>query len=213
MVLVRSRLTTPFEVVIIGDFKHIWHQVVTLNDQVLDDGIDHGVGDLDARDGHISGVLEDARNDHVDKVFHQVRLECGLSILVRAKIIEELVHGIGKGLILWVLVELVAHELELVHDAVGMVFVAVAEQEVPLVIEGIPLIGRLVLENVALFLEASADVLVHGFEPILQLWVLVGIAVQLIDGVEEVVRGSRVGKTLDESLEFCQRVFVIADST
>jgi hypothetical protein len=200
-------------VVIVAELENVREQVVTLDDQVLNNGVDHWVGDFNTRDWHISSVLEDAWDDHVDEILDQVRLECGLSIVISAEIVEQLLHGVGQSLVLWILVKLIAHELELVHNTVGVVSVSIAEEEVSLIVEGVPLVGGLVLEDIALLLEASSDVLVHRFEPVLELGVLLGITVQLVYGVEEIVGRGRVGKTLDKGLEFCQRVFIIADCT
>ena len=152
LVLAANLTTAKAVVIVIAKLEDVREEVVTLNDQVLDDSINHRIGNFDTWDGDISSVLEDTRDDHIDKIFDQVRLECGLAIVVGTEIVEELLHRIGKSLVLWVLVELVTKEFELVHDAVGVVPVALAEQEVSLVVESVPLLCGFILENIALLL-------------------------------------------------------------
>lgn len=132
-------------------------------------------------------------------------LEGGLAIIISAQVLEQLVHGGSESLVLRVSVELLAQELELVNDAVGVVLVAVAEEEVAVVVQAVPLLGRLVLENVALLLKALAEELIGILEEALELWVAIGIGVDLVDGVDEVVERGAIGKAFQESLEVCQR--------
>ena len=95
--------------------------------------------------------------------------------------------GYGESLVLWVLVELITKELELVQNAVSMVAVAFSEQKMSSVIQSIPLVGRLVLEDISLVLQAAAHVLVNRLEPLLELWVSVSISIDVVDGLEKII--------------------------
>lgn len=138
-----------------------------------------------------------------------MRLELSLSVLVLTEVEEELLDSIAEGNVLLVLVELINVEFELVGNSVGVVAVAVAEKELALVVELVPLLGGLVLKDVALLLETLANVLVHVGEPTLELRVVVSIAVDDVDRVEHVVEGGAIGEALDEGLEVCQHLLIV----
>jgi hypothetical protein len=74
-----------------------------------------------------------------------VRLEDGLAVLVLTKVKEELVDRLGKLLVLRVSVKLLANELELVGDAVGVATVAAAEETVAVVVDLVPFLVAAVL--------------------------------------------------------------------
>jgi hypothetical protein len=95
--------------------------------------------------------------------------------------------GYGESLVLLVLVELITKELELVQNAVSMVAVAFTEQKMSSVIQSVPLVGRLVLEDISLLLQAAAHVLVNRLEPVLELWVSVSISIDVVDGLEKII--------------------------
>src|ERR1700712_4015041 len=118
-----------------------------------------------------------------------MRLERSLAALVVTKIEEQLLHSGGESLILWVIVELITDELEFIGNAIGVATIFVTEKEVALVIERVPCISGGILHNVPLLLEAAADISIHVFEPSLQLRVGIGIAIYLVDGVDEVISG------------------------
>jgi hypothetical protein len=159
------------------------------------------VRELNARDRNVSSILEDGGNDDLGKILHKVRLEGRLAVVVMAKVVEQLGERVGEGRVLVVLVELVAEELDLIDDAIGVTPILVAQEVVAVVVETVPLVGGLVVQDVALLLEAAADVSVHSLEPILELGVTVGINVDGVDGVPEIVRGGAVGEALKQSLQ------------
>lgn len=64
----------------------------------------------------------------------------------------------------------------------------------------VPLLIRLVLENVALLLEAAADECIEFSEEALEFRILVGVSVDLVDGIEEVVERGVVGESLQKGL-------------
>lgn len=204
LVLVGDLLAAPAPVIVAAELKNVRSQVVTLKDQVLDNEVDHRVLVLNTRNGDVADVLEERREDDIGQVLDQVRLELSLAVLVVAEIEEELVHGLAETLVERVLVELVNVELELVKNAVSVVAVAVAEEKVALVVELVPLISGSVLEDKALLLQATTDVGVDLLEPVLELWVAVGVAVDLVDRVEHVVEGGAVGETFDDGLQINQ---------
>jgi hypothetical protein len=130
-----------------------------------------------------------------------MRLEDRLAILVVTKILEQLLERLSKGVVLSVLVELVGKELDLIDDTVGVASVLVTEEVSALIVQLIPLASGLLLKDVTLLKEASTDVRVHGLEPVLELAVVISIAVDLADGLPEILGGSTVGETLKDGAE------------
>jgi hypothetical protein len=121
-------------------------------------------------------MLEKETNGiHDSPYLEQMGLESGLSVLVIAKISEQLLHSQAELLVLWVLVELVGKELDLIDNTVGVVAVTVTEEEVSTVVELIPLVGSGILHDIALLLQDLSGISVNALEPVLELWVLVGI--------------------------------------
>lgn len=195
----------------VSNLKDVWHEVVTLNDQVLNDSIDHRITVLDSRNWDITDALEDARNNNLREILYQMRLECWLAILVIAKIIEQLLHRLSETLVLWVLVELVGKELDFIEDAVGMVSVTVSKEEVATVVQLVPLIGGSVFHNIALLLQALSDVRVNLLEPVLQLGILVRITVDLVKSIKQVISRSAIGKALNQCLERSKHGLIFID--
>lgn len=154
VMLVADLLATPAEVVVTAKLESIGHQIVALNAQVLDNNIDHRVRNLDARNGDVADILEESRQDDVGQVLDKMFLELGLAILVVAELLEQALGGETELLVLRILIKLLAEELDLVKNAVGVIAIAVTEQEAALVIELIPLLGAGRLKNVALGGEA-----------------------------------------------------------
>ena len=204
LVLILDRLASPTEMVVAAELENVRRQVVTLNDQILNDSINHGIGILDARDGNVADILEEGWENDVAEVFDEVRLEFRLAVLVVTQVIEELIHCVGESAILRILVELVGEELCLVNDTIGVIAVTLAKKEVALVIKLVPLLVGVVLHYIALLFEATAKVGVNVFEPTAKLGVLISITVDLVYGVEPVVRRRAVGKALDEDLKVDQ---------
>lgn len=62
-----------------------------------------------------------------------------------------------------------------------MVAVAIAEQEVAVVVELVPLVVGSILENVSLLFQATADETIKISEPILEFWIVIGVTVDLVD--------------------------------
>ena len=54
-------------------------------------------------------------------------------------------------------------------------------REAALVVDGVPFVVGRILENEALFLEAAADELVKGFEPILELGVTISVFIDVVE--------------------------------
>ena len=213
VVLALDRLASHAPIVVTANFHSIGKEVVTLDDEILDDDIDHGVRSLNARDGDVAGILEDVGDNDLSQILDKMGLECRRAVLILAQVEEQLLGSTSESLVLRVLVELVGEELGLVEDAIGMISVPLAEEESTLVVDLVPFVVGLILQNVTLLLKALADVLVEALEPVLEFRVLVGIAVNLVECIEEVIEAGRVGEAFDESLEFCQRCFVIFESS
>jgi hypothetical protein len=185
--LVADLSAAQSEIVVSAKLDDIRKEVIAFDDKVLDDSINRRVRNFNARNGDIARALEGTRYDDIREILDQMRLESNFAILASAKIMEQLLNGLGESLVLWVLVELISKELELVQNAVSMVAVAFAEEEMSSVIQSIPLVGRLVLEDISLLLQAAAHVLVNRLEPVLELWVLVSISIDVVDGLEKII--------------------------
>lgn len=200
LVLVRDLLAAPAPVVVAGKLENVGGEVVALNDKVLDDSIHLRIAVLDARDRDVPDVLEETGEDDLGNILKEAGLESSVAAVVLAKIVEQLVEGVGESRVLGISVELVAQELELLKDTVRVRLVTVTEEEVALIIYLVPLIRRSILQDVALLLEALADVDIQVLEPVLQLRIPVGVLVDLVDGIEQVVHGGAVRKTLNKRL-------------
>jgi hypothetical protein len=202
LTLLRSgSLTAKSEVGVVFNLKHVRHQVIRLNNQVLNDSIKLLVGVLNARNRNIANTLKDIGKDHVGDILDQVLLEGRLSILIISEVLEQTIHGISQTLVVGISSELLAHKLKFVDQAVSVVPVAVAEQEVAVVVETVVLVGRSRLHDVTLLLEAAADELVHVTEPILKLGITVGIGVDVVDSIDQIIGGGVVSEPLDEDLQ------------
>lgn len=209
LVLVGDGLTTPAEVVIAAEFERIGCEVVALDNKVFNDGIDHRVAVLNTWYGNVANALENTRDDDLAKILDQMRLEDGLTVLVVAELGEEFLHGSSELLVHWILVELESEELDLIEHTVGVIAIALAQEEMTVVVELVPFLSGIVLHDEALFFQAFTDVAIDGFEPILKFRVFVGITVDGIDSIHHVVSRSVVGKALEESLDLCQQRAVL----
>lgn len=201
VVVVGNLLAAPAEVVLAGNFKDVGHEVVALEDKVLDNGIKLRVGVLNARDGDIGSLLQDSREDDGSQILDKVRLEGRLAVGIVAKILEELLHSSAESLVVRVLIELISDSLGLINDTVGVSLVLATEQLAAVVVEAVPFLVGGVLKDVTLLKEDPADVLVEGNEPVLEFVVLLGILVDLANGLPETRGGGAVGKALNESAQ------------
>ena len=98
---------------------------------------------------------------------------------------------------------MVRKEFDLVKDVISVVSVTVTEEELTLIVKLIPFLGSLVSEDETLLSQTFTDVYVDALEPVLELWILISITVDLVERVEQVVKGSEVGESLNKSLELC----------
>jgi hypothetical protein len=150
-------------------------------------------------------VLEHGGEDDLGHILQKMGLEGCLATLVIAQIQEQLLNGVAKSPVLSIFIELVAKELDLVENTVGVGSVLLAEKMIALVVECIPLISSSILEDEALLRETLADVSIDLLEPVLELRVLVGVAVDLVEGIEKVIGASSVRETFNQCLEVGQR--------
>lgn len=154
--LISDLLAAPTEIIVISKLKDVWHEIVRLDRKILDNHVHHWIGDLDPRNWHVIEVCENAGNDGVGSILKQMFLECQLPVRVVSEVVEEFLQGVPKCPILGVLIELFAEEFEFADNPVGVVTVALAEQEVPFVIELAPLLGGRIFKDEALLTEASS---------------------------------------------------------
>lgn len=154
--LVADLLAAPAEVVVAAELHDVGHQVVTLNAQVLDDHINHGIRDLDTGDGNVADILENAGDDDIAKIPKEIRFEGGLATGILAEILEQLLERLSKGLVLRVLLELVGQELDLVDNTVRVTAVTLAQEVAALIVNLVPLTGAFVLHDEALLAQRFA---------------------------------------------------------
>jgi len=207
LVLARDLLSSPSPVVVGTEFKHIWREIVTFNNQVLNNNIEFGIAVFNPRNWDVVNIDQESRDDDLSKILDEMRFECWLAILIVAEIEEEPLHGLTKGLVLWISIELVTQKLELVKDAVSVAAIFLTKEIVAMVVERIPLFGRSILHDESLLLKALANVSIDLLEPFLEFWILVGIAVNLIDSIKEIVKRGGIGKALDEGLQISLCIF------
>jgi hypothetical protein len=150
-------------------------------------------------------ALKDGRKNNFSHILPQMRLEGRVALLVVAQLLEELLDRLSESLVLRIFIELLSEKLDLVQDTIGMGSVFISKQIVALIVESIPLIGCSILHDVALLLKSFADVCVKLLEPSLEFRVLVGIAVNLVEGIEEIVGAGSVCEAFNKRLKVGQR--------
>jgi len=183
-VLAGNSLTTESEVIVIAHFNDIRHHVVRFNDEVFDNSINHRIRILNSRERNVANALKQLGNDDLSDVLDKVFLECRPAVFVVSKVIEQLLHGPTEALIVRVCCELITQESEFIGNTIGVITVAVAKQEVTVIVQAVVLLSRLMAHDIALLFETGADVVVDGTEPILELRVIISIAVDIVDGIE-----------------------------
>lgn len=67
-------------VVVASKFNNVWHEVVALDHQVLDDYVGHGILHFDTRNGNIANIFEDRGKDDVGEVLDEVFLELDIEL-------------------------------------------------------------------------------------------------------------------------------------
>jgi len=194
-------LATHTEVGISTELHTVWKHVPGLNDDVLNDGIHLMVRELDSWEWNVTDVLEDLRKDDLSNILEQMFLEGWLSILVGAQGLEELLNGSAELLRFWVLGKLLREESGLVDNMISMLSVSVPEEETSLVDKTVVLVGGVWLKDVSLLSQDTADVSVNALEVVLELWIAVGIGIEIVEGIEKIVHGGVVGESLNEDLE------------
>lgn len=199
-VLAGNSLATKSQVIVIAHFKDIRHHVVRLNDEVFDNSINHRIRILNSRERNVANALKQFGNDDLSDVLDKVFLECRLAVFVVSKVIEQLLNGLAEALIVLVCRKLFAQELEFISNTIGVITVAVAKQEIAVIVQAIVLLSRLMAHDITLFFETGADVVVDGTEPILELRVIISITVDIVDRIEQVLSASVVRETLKNNL-------------
>jgi len=199
-VLAGNSLATESQVIVIAHFKDIRHHVVRLNDEILDNSIDHRIRILNSRERNVANALKQFGNDDLSDVLDKVFLECRPAVFVVSKVIEQLLNGLTEALIVLVCCKLFTQELEFIGNTIGVITVAVAKQEISVIVQAIVLLSRLMAQDITLLFETGADVIVDGTEPILELRVIISITVDIVDGIEQVLSASVVRETLKNNL-------------
>lgn len=155
---VTDLLAPPAPVIVTTKLKDIWHQVVTLESKILHNDINHWVRNFNAWNGDVMEALKEARQYDTAKIFQEIFLEDDLALRISPKICEELLHALAEALVPWILIKLLSDKLELSNNTVGIVPVPVSEEEVALIVQAVPFLVRLLLQNEALFLETATGI-------------------------------------------------------
>lgn len=197
-------------------------QVLALKRQVLDDEIELVVRVLDPRNGDVSDLLSNLGEDDGTDIPPEIVLPGQLSLRVHQQVLHNLGPGIHVALIEWVRGKSLYPVLRLVEDQLTAVAVAFVEEVAGLVLEddrGLLVVLR--RENPA-GLEKGlckgegqicvyspevtrseestylANELVDPLEPRSELFVGPSVVHKFHDGLEESVKGTTVGKPLEE---------------
>ena len=80
-------------------------------------------------------------------------LEGWFTLFILAKVLEELLKGLGKGLVLGILIKLLSDEFEFIHNPVGVEAVTVTHQVAAMIEQLVPLLVGLFLQNISLFAQ------------------------------------------------------------
>jgi hypothetical protein len=165
----------------IRNFDNIGHEIVTLDNKILDNSIDRGIAVLNSRYRYIVEAAKRAWNYDLCEVLEQMGLECRFTILVITQVVEELLDGLAEALVHSISIKLVREEFYFVNDAVSVVAITLTKEEVSAVVELIPLISSAILHNVALLLETLSDVCVDILEPRLELGIFLSVPIECVD--------------------------------
>ncbi len=182
--------------------------VEQIDGKVLDDQVDLLVGVLDTGKGHETDVAEQLWKDRVTDVAPEVGLEGQVALRVEEEVLGDLgdvvtelavervaVHRLGK-------VRDLPEESILVGDVLALRSAIGGNEEL---LAGLGELTSLrvgiVLHDVTGLLETLADVGVEATEPVLELGVVVGIGVELVNGINDGLSGSTVGEALDKTTE------------
>lgn len=159
LVAVFDLLAAPAPVVVSAKFEDVWCEIVALDDEVLHDYINLWVRVLDTRDSvsplvfkcfklrkyhlrNVADVHKELGNDNFGEILDEMRLESGLAVLVVTQVDEQLLHSITKRLVLGISIKLVAEELELIEDTVGVPAILIPEEIVALIVKRVPIRGQ-----------------------------------------------------------------------
>ena len=165
LVLAGHGLPAPTEIVVTAKLKGVGRKIVGLDDQVLNDGIHHGIGVFDSWDWDVTHAFENTRYNNGAQILDKMTLERRLAVLVVSKIIEELLRCSSETLVLRILIKLLPEVFEFIKDMVGVVLVAFSKKEPSFVLERVPFVGGGILHDKAGFLETLTNVAVNRLEP------------------------------------------------
>src|SRR5690606_19454881 len=75
------------------------------------------------------------------------------------------------------------------------------EEESSLVDKTVVLVGGVWLKDVSLLLQDTADVVVDALEVVLELWITIGIGIEIVKSIKEIIQAGVVGESLNENFE------------
>lgn len=128
-------------------------------------------------------------------------LELDVAVLVLSQIEEQFLNFIAKSNGIRVIGHEVEPPLNFVDESIRVFLVSILEEITTLVLESVPFIRCLVLEDVPSLAKTLADVSIDSLGPIVELGITVCVVDEIGCGIEDIVHGGTVGKDLEESPE------------
>jgi len=180
----------------------VGEEISALKGKVLDDKVKGIVGVLDARDGDISNLFNDLRQDNLADVVPELRFELETAFAVKEQVFGKAGPILSKALIQ----RIVTHSSEPGANTVKQI---VEVGAVLLVIEATSAFAKLPALGIALWFQNKPclekyflDVRVDLREPVTQLGIASRILNQDVHSVDKGVERIAIGKPFKESSEF-----------
>jgi hypothetical protein len=111
---------------------------------------------------------------------------------------------------LGIFIKLIAEEFDLVEDAISVNLILFSEKISAMIVESIKIIIRPWLNNITLFTKAATNIVVNVSKPLSKFLIVVSVTINLIQGVEEILRAGSISKSFEDSLKVRQCGFRFA---
>jgi len=195
--LVELVVRRELEGVVALDADNVGEEVGSRKDEVLDDKVDVGVGELGSGDGNVANLPDEGREENVSDVIPQVRLEGKVTLRVEEQILGESLHVITQSPVEGIVVHSSEEQLDLIGQVLPVVTVLVLEEVLAGLLEVLGLSVRVILEDVSGLEKDSVSVVVKLGPPLRELLVVLGISVDLVKRVLHAIHGLAVGESLE----------------
>jgi hypothetical protein len=188
------------------NLDNVGDNVGSREDQVLDDQVDLVVRVLGSRNGDVTDSSNNLGENLGSNVLPQLGLEGEVALLVEEQVLGEPLDVVTETLVERVIGEGGEPELDLVGQSLLVSPVLLGEEVLSGLSELLALLLAVILEDVAGLEQASSDKLVEVGEPVSEVRVVLGVGVDLVESLDDVVHGLSVGESLEESSELESRV-------